>query len=740
MEFLEGQTLKHHIAGTSLATEQVLELGIQIAEALEAAHAKGIIHRDIKPANIFVTQRGQAKILDFGLAKLTPGRQLAADGVSELPTHTSDEWEHFTSPGTVLGTVAYMSPEQALGRELDSRTDLFSFGVTLYELTTGFRPFPGRTAAEVYDAILNRVAIPPIQRNPTIPLKLQDAIEKCLEKDLKLRYQSAAEIATDLRRVKRHDSSGWESSGTEKSEIPSSPKPKLALLGAAIVIALLLITGIAWSISHRSSPPIAAPAATRALVGPEIHSLAVLPLKNLSGDPDQEYFADGTTLELITTLTKIKNLSVISWTSVRGYKNTTKTLPEIAKELNTDGVIDGSVERSGNRLKITIQLIHGSSDRTLWAESYNRELRDILSLQEEVAGTIAQEVRVALTPQDRVRLSGARPVNPEAYLLYTQGRSDMQRWTKDNWRAARQSFHQAIEKDPNYALAYAGLAETYITGDTSLDPKISIPLARAAAAKALALDDTVGDAHVASAQVKYQEDWDWNGAEREFKRAIELNPGDTLAHHLYSHLLLSMGRNQESLKESDLYVRLDPVSPASYDHLGFHYAADGQFEMAIAAYRKTPLLDPTWESSHESLGDAYRHQGMSEEALVEYEQAMAVDKTSAEFVRALRKAFEREGWKGYWEKTLSAQLEKSRHEYVSAYKIANYYALLGDKENTFRYLDKAYAIHDVALTDIKIERNFDPLDADPRYATLLRRMGLLCRRADISRWYAAVLS
>ena len=724
MEFLEGQTLKHHIAGKSLATEQVLELGIQIAEALEAAHAKGIIHRDIKPANIFVTQRGQAKILDFGVAKLTPGRHLAADGVSELPTLTSDECEHFTSPGTILGTVAYMSPEQALGRGLDSRTDLFSFGVTLYELTTGFLPFPGRTAAEVYDAILNRVAIPPMQLNPEILLKLQNVIEKCLEKDLKLRYQSAAEIATDLRRVKRRDSSGWESSATDKSEIPSSPKPKLALLGAAIVIALLLITGIAWSISHRSSPPIVAPAATRALVGPEIHSLAVLPLKNLSGDPSQEYFADGTTLELITTLTKINNLSVISWTSVRGYKNTTKTLPEIAKELNSDGVIDGSVERSGNRVKITIQLIHGPSDRTLWAESYNRELRDILSLQEEVAGTIAQEVRVALTPQDRVRLSGARPVNPEAYLLYTQGRSDMQRWTKDNWRAARQSFHQAIEKDPNYALAYAGLAETYITGDISLDPKISFPLARAAAAKGLALDDTAADAHVASAQVKYKEDWDWNGAETEFKRAIELNPGDTLAHHLYSHLLLSMGRNQESLKESNLYVRLDPVSPAAYDHLGFHYAADGQFELAIEAYRKTPLLDPTWDSSHQALGDAYRHQGMAEDALIEYERAMAVEKTSAEFVRALRKAFEREGWKGYWEKTLSAQLEKFRHEYVSPYKIANYYALLGDKENTFRYLDKGYAIHDVALTDIKTERNFDLLDADPRYATLLRRMGL----------------
>jgi adenylate cyclase len=323
-----------------------------------------------------------------------------------------------------------------------------------------------------------------------------------------------------------------------------------------------------------------------------------------------------------------------------------------------------------------------------------------------------------------VRLSGARPVNPEAYLLYMRGRSDLQRWTKDTWRAARQSFQQAIEKDPSYALAYAGLAETYITGDTSLDPKISIPLAQAAAAKALALDDSVGDAHVASAQVKYKEDWDWDGAEREFKRAIDLNPGDTLAHHLYSHLLLTMGRNQESLKESELYVRLDPVSPAAYDHLGFHYAADGRFELAIAAYRKLPLLDPTWESSHQWLGDAYRLQGMSEEALVEYERAMAVEKTSAEFVRTLRKAFEKEGWKGYWEKTLSAQLEKSRHEYVSPYSIASFYVRLGDKENAFGYLEKAYANHDDALTQLKDDRDYDALRGDPRYARLLRRMGL----------------
>ena len=715
MELLEGVPLNRLIAGKPLDLDRILTVGSEVADALATAHARGIVHRDIKPANIFVARDGRAKVLDFGLAKrLTLTEDTA---MSELSTSGP-----MTEPGTPLGTYGYMSPEQALGKELDHRTDLFSYGAMLYEMATGKMPFPGKTPAEVYDAILHRAPIPPLGLNREVPDRLQETIQKCLEKDPKLRYQSASEIVSDLRRMRRDSESGTSGSARMREKSAAGPRPRFSNWARAIAIALAVVIGIGFWIRHRLHSA-ATVQTSAAMAAPEIHSLAVLPLKNLSGDPSQEYFADGTTLELITTLTKISNLSVISWTSVRGYKNSTKALPEIAKELNVDGVIDGSVERSGNRVRITTQLIHASSDHNLWAESYDRELRDILSLQEEVAGTIAKEIRIVLTPQDRARLSGARPVNPEAYLLYSQGRAKMQRWTEENWQAARQSFHQAIEKDPSYAPAYAGLAESYLTGE-NLDPKLSLPLARAAANKALALDSTLGDAHVASAEVKLAGDWDWAGSEREFKRAIELNPGDTLAHHLYSHLLLKLGRNDESLKESELYVRLDPLSAAAYDHMGFHYLADGKYELSIEAYRKTTLVDPTWESSHHGLGDAYRHQGMSREALAEYERAMEIAGTNSGVVKVLHDAFQKNGWQGYWKAHLSMDLEKVQHEYVSPGTFATYYALLGDKEKGLHYLDEAFASHDDALTSIKVDRDLDVLHADPRYVSLLKRMGL----------------
>ncbi len=718
MELLEGQPLNHLIGGKPLPVERVVAIGEDVADALAAAHARGIIHRDIKPANIFAIRGGRAKVLDFGLAK----HLTQAKGASTTTADVTATGDAATAFGVTLGTCAYMSPEQALGKELDARTDLFSFGVTLYEAATGIQPFQGKTTAEIYDAILHRAPTPASQLNPQIPLKLLEIIGKCLEKDPEMRYQSASEIRTDLRRLKRETDSG-EGSGTALDAVGPSQtaKPKRAVRAIALAILLLLVAGIAWWLQDHFHSGTAGQIAA-ALVVPEIHSLAVLPLKNLSGDPNQEYFADGTTLELITTLTKISKLRVISWTSVRRYKNTIKTLPEIARELNVDGVIEGSVERAGDQVKITAQLIDAPRDHDLWAKSYNRDLRNILSLQEEVAGAIAREVGVALTPQDRTRLSSVRPVNPEAYQLYLRGQSFIEKWTPDAMLLARQSFSQAIERDPNYARAYAGLADTYLLGDTAIDPR-GFPKAREAAAKALALDDTVSDAHAALALLK-DVDWDWAGAEREFKRAIELNPGDTLAHHMYSHLLLRLRRNQESLRESELYIKTDPLSPSAHGHLGWHYECTGQYDLAVEQQLDALRYDNNYHDAFSYLGDLYRYKAMPRKALAEYEKASVLLGDSPASIQSLRRAYRTDGWRGYGRELLQRNLKKAKQEYVSPFDIAGNYALMGDKENVFRYLEKAYAERNLYLSYLAVDHDFDFLRADPRYTALLRRMGL----------------
>jgi TolB-like protein/DNA-binding winged helix-turn-helix (wHTH) protein/Tfp pilus assembly protein PilF len=457
---------------------------------------------------------------------------------------------------------------------------------------------------------------------------------------------------------------------------------------------------------------------------PQITSLAVLPLENLSGDPSQEYFADGMTDELITDLASIASLRVISRTSTTHYKGTRKTVPEIARELNVDAVVEGSVGLSANKVRIRAQLVRAVPEEHLWAESYERDLPDVLALQRDVAKAIAGEIKIKLTPGEKARLAQARQIDPEAYHSYLRGRFSFENWTPDAVNLARKSFREAIAKDPNYALAYAGLADTYVFGEVDLDPKVSIPLARAAAMKALELDDTLSDAHAALAQVKFLGEWDWTGAETEFRRAINLNPGDTLVHHMYSHFLLNTGRNEESLKESELYLLLDPLSVAANNHLGYHYLATGQYDLAIEQEHKALQIDPSYHQAIYFLGDAYRHSGMPQEALVQYEKAMTLSGTNPDWVRSLRKAYQAEGWRGYFRKSLDRDLERSNREYVSPYGIAENYALLGDKAQAFRYLDKAYADRDAFLVWIKAERDFDTLHSDPRYADLLRRMGL----------------
>jgi TolB-like protein/DNA-binding winged helix-turn-helix (wHTH) protein/Tfp pilus assembly protein PilF len=457
---------------------------------------------------------------------------------------------------------------------------------------------------------------------------------------------------------------------------------------------------------------------------PAIRSLAVLPLENLSGDEAQEYFADGMTDELITDLASIARLRVISRTSTAHYKGTRKTIPEIARELSVDAVVEGSVGRSANKVRIRAQLVRAAPEEHLWAASYERDFPDVLALQRDVAKAIADEIKIKLTPEEKARLTNARKVAPEAYQLYLRGRFSFENWTHDAVKLARENFQKAIEKDPSYAVAYAGLADTYVFGVTGLEPKVSIPLARAAAGKALELDDSLGDAHAALAQVKFLGDWDWAGAEKEFRRAIALNPGDTLAHHMFSHFLLAMGRNEESLKESKLYLQLDPLSAPANHHLAWHYLAVGLYDLAIEQDLKALQIDPNYVDSVHGLGEEYRHKGMPQEALAQYQKQMTLSGASPDWIKSLRRAYQTEKWKGYWQKSLDRDLQQANREYISFYDIADDYALLGDKAQAFRYLEKAYVDHEDFLTWIKTERDFDVLHSDPRYADLLRRMGL----------------
>ncbi|HEV8608577.1 MAG TPA: serine/threonine-protein kinase, partial [Thermoanaerobaculia bacterium] len=486
MELLEGESLDSLLTRGPLPVRRLLELATQIAEGLVAAHARGVIHRDIKPANVFVTSTGLVKIMDFGLAKIlqSPAAESLTGSELEL-TQTSD----LTTPGLAMGTVSFMSPEQVRGEEVDARSDLFSFGALLYDMAVGEPPFRGSTPAVKLSGILERNPVPPLEIDPTLPARLQDIILKALEKNREERYQTARDMLVDLRRVLREIDSG---AVTGATSIPSQPRITAAVaplptgrskywiaaagIGAALIAALFV-----WKSGAARSRPAASTGR------PEIKSLAVLPLENLSQDPAQDYFADGMTDELIARLSKISALRVISRTSTMRYKGSKKSLPEIARDLQVDAVVEGSVQRSGDRVRINARLID-DAERQMWSEGYDRELRDVLSIQSDVASSIAREIRVKVAPGESSQLASKGPIDPEAYQAYLQGRVAFLRFTPESLAEAEEYFNRAIAKDPQYALAYAGLADTYIQlAGRVRPPREAMPKARKAIDRALEL-------------------------------------------------------------------------------------------------------------------------------------------------------------------------------------------------------------------------------------------------------------